>query len=349
MTIIKRPSGRYAVQVYDPLLKRPRQVGTYDSKSEARAAERQAQSTRITRETVGSFHARWMRDYPRPAESTVKHYHAQTSHFAKAYADRHLDKVDRQTARAWSIKHPSHHASLRAMFSDAYRDDLVATNPFQNLGLRRPTAKRQLEPEWLTETDIEHLANTARLVHDTVTGELLASAIVFCADTGIRPCEMYALEHQDLQGDIVRIDRAARSTTRTISLPKHHYRRTIVLAEPARGAIERAPILHDRLVFPTPTGCQAWGPRWHGLWSPIRNAAGRPNMAWHEFRHFAATWLLELGLTPAEVAVQLGHRDGGQLIMEVYGHTSERRARDRIRQLTSDHFSQPNSQNRQIS
>ena len=53
-------------------------------------------------------------------------------------------------------------------------------------------------------------------------------------------------------------------------------------------------------------------------------------MAWHELRHFAATWYLELGLTPADVALQLGHRDGGKLVMEVYAHPSERKARDRI-------------------
>lgn len=343
MTIIRRPSGRYAVQVYDRVAKRPRQVGTYDTKSEARAAERDAQSTRINRETVGSFHARWMRDYPRPAETTMKHYTSQTKHFAKAFTDRYLDKVDRQTARAWCIQHPTHHPSLRAMFSDAYRDDLIARNPFENLGLRRPTAKRDLEPEWLTELDIEHLTDCARLVHDPITGELLASAITFCAYTGIRPGEMYALEYNDIQGDLIRIDRAAQSPTRTIDLPKHHYRRKIVLTEPAKGALERLPRLHDRLVFPTPTGKQAWAPRWHGLWTPIRNAAGRPGMAWHEFRHFAATWLLELGLSPADVAVQLGHRDSGKLIMDVYGHTSEKRSRSRILKVTASHYSQTDS------
>jgi hypothetical protein len=35
-------------------------------------------------------------------------------------------------------------------------------------------------------------------------------------------------------------------------------------------------------------------------------------------------------LTPADVAVQLGHTDGGRLVMTLYGHPDEDRARDRL-------------------
>jgi integrase len=338
MTIVKRPTGRYAVQVYDPSTRRMRQLGTYDTKREAASAEREHRAgAQRGRETVGSFYARWMRDYPRPAESTRLHYETQARAFAQANGTRWLDQVTRQNARAWALEHPADFPTLRVMFGDAYRDDLIAANPFANLGLNRKTAKRQLAPEWLTETDIEHLAQTARLVHDQITGELVASALTFCAYTGIRPGEMYALEWRDIHGTEATIDRAARSGTRTIGLPKHHHRRTIVIPEPAQAALERAPRLSDRLVFPTPTGKQAWSPRWHGLWNPVRNAAGRQGMAWHELRHFAATWFLELGLTPADVALQLGHRDHGKVLLEVYAHQSERKARDRILGAAADH------------
>jgi integrase len=338
MTIVKRKSGRYAVQVYDPTTARMRQLGTFDTKREAANAERDHRAgAQRGRETVGSFYARWMRDYPRPAESTQKHYTDQARKFADAHATKWLDQITRQQARAWALEHPADFPTLRVMFGDAYRDDLVAANPFANLGLNRKTAKRQLAPEWLTEADIDHLVDTARLVHDEITGELMASALTFAAYTGVRPGELYALEWRDLHGSEATIDRAARSGTRTIGLPKHHHRRTIVVPEPAQQALERVPRLSDRLVFPTPTGKQAWSPRWHGLWNPIRNAAGRQGMAWHELRHFAATWFLELGLTPADVALQLGHRDQGKVLLEVYAHQSERKARSRILNATTDH------------
>jgi hypothetical protein len=50
----------------------------------------------------------------------------------------------------------------------------------------------------------------------------------------------------------------------------------------------------------------------------------------YELRHCAATMLLERGMTPWDVAVQLGHQDGGRLAMSLYGHPSEVAARERL-------------------
>jgi integrase len=84
------------------------------------------------------------------------------------------------------------------------------------------------------------------------------------------------------------------------------------------------------LVFPSPRGGQLWSSSFSWIWKPVRAVFGRPTMALHELRHFCATYLLELGLAPADVAVQLGHTDGGALVMSTYGHPSDRAARARI-------------------
>ncbi len=55
-------------------------------------------------------------------------------------------------------------------------------------------------------------------------------------------------------------------------------------------------------------------------------------MAWYELRHFCATLLLEKGVRRADVAVQLGHTDGGKLVMSTYGHPSEERARQTLKE-----------------
>jgi integrase len=54
-------------------------------------------------------------------------------------------------------------------------------------------------------------------------------------------------------------------------------------------------------------------------------------MDFYELRHFCATHLLELGVSHADVAVQLGHTDGGALVMSTYGHPSEDGARERLK------------------
>jgi hypothetical protein len=53
--------------------------------------------------------------------------------------------------------------------------------------------------------------------------------------------------------------------------------------------------------------------------------------------------LIELGLSPADVAVQLGHTDGGALVMSTYSHPSERQARQRILDATSRAATSPKS------
>ena len=56
-------------------------------------------------------------------------------------------------------------------------------------------------------------------------------------------------------------------------------------------------------------------PRGH----PLEGRGGR-DLDLYKLRHDAATMLLERGVSPADVAVQLGHTDGGALVMARYGH-----------------------------
>ena len=67
----------------------------------------------------------------------------------------------------------------------------------------------------------------------------------------------------------------------------------------------------------------------------MRARFGRPGMDFYELRHFCATHLLELGVSHADVAVQLGHTDGGALVMSTYGHPSEDAARERLKRAYS--------------
>jgi hypothetical protein len=38
-----------------------------------------------------------------------------------------------------------------------------------------------------------------------------------------------------------------------------------------------------------------------------------------------------MGVSHADVAIQLGHTDGGALVMSTYGHPSEQGARERLK------------------
>jgi integrase len=67
------------------------------------------------------------------------------------------------------------------------------------------------------------------------------------------------------------------------------------------------------------------------LREPVRAAFGRPGIDVYALRHFCATHLLGLGVSHADVALQLGHTDGGALVISTYGHASENLARERLK------------------
>lgn len=348
MTVFQR-GKRWVAQVNDPTTGRNRHVGTFDTRREALAAENKAYEIRVGRtETIGSFVARWTHDYPRPAASTNKHNAERVKRFGNAYKGRRLDQITRQQARAWALEHPAEHSALRAMFTDALRDDLVHSNPFADLGINRKTPKRRIEPDWMSEQDVHELANAAYRVHKRGTADIVSNAILVSAYTGIRPGELFALEVGDVRVNELVISKAMQSSTRIVGPTKNGKTRVIVLPEIARRAIEETPRNHPTLVFSSPTGRQLYQSSWHQLWNPVRVAAGREDMHYYELRHWCATHLLEQGLSPSDVAVQLGHTDGGVLVQTVYGHPSEANARDRIREAV-DKAQQHHSRHRKQS
>jgi integrase len=259
--------------------------------------------------------------------------------FAHAHENRRMDSITVEEARAWALHHPGQLPALRAMFNDARRSGIVVHNPFRELGIERPRGRRDLPSEWLTAADIDRLAQSARYVHAANGyGDTLAGLLIFAAYTGLRPGELYALRHDDLGAGTLEVKRAADSRTRSITLPKNGRGRTIVYPAKAREAVESVPRLAGvELVFPSPSGGQLWSSTFSWVWKPVRAVFGRPTMALHELRHFCATYLLELGLAPADVAVQLGHTDGGALVMSTYGHPSDRAARARITTAMDGH------------
>jgi integrase len=358
MAIHKNARGRYIVQLYDPQTSRMRHVGSYKTRREAVAAEAdQIRKPFDSTVTVAEFAARWpLPDYPRPKDSTNYHNRERIKNFAAAYGSRPLAKITRSQARAWVMEHPGELSALRAMYSDALGDDLVTANPFHKLGLKQKRSKRDLRPDWLTEQDVRQLAETPFQVLQPVTAQLVSCAITFSAFTGLRPGELFALEEGDVLDNEVIVSKAVtRGIVRDdkgnpvldektkkerwewqVGPPKNGKARVVALPEIARKAFDSRPRLHDSLAFTSVNGRRLYQSAWYNMWNPVRVAFGRPNMHYYELRHFTATRLLELGLTASEVAVQLGHTDGGQLILEVYGHPSETQARDRVRQAFND-------------
>lgn len=328
--IFKRGSG-YAVRVY--IGGRQKWVGTFDTRREAREAELEALRAPVSprEETCDSFAKRWVDDYPRPAAATRRTHGYALRAFIRDFAGVRLSDMDRPTARAWALKQPKANVYVvRAMFGDAVRDGLGPSNPFSNLRLEQSRGRKDLIA--LTETELHDLADCALQVHGPY-GPTFRAMILFAAYVGIRPGEFFALEHDDV--DLERLEVSVRhnlDATGEVKLPKSGRPRKVILPPPARDALISMPRrVSSPLVFTTKRGRRFSKPALNLYWNPVRAAFARPTMHFYELRHFCATHLLGLGVSHADVAVQLGHSDGGKLIMSTYGHPADAAARERLK------------------
>ena len=329
--IVKRGAG-YGVRVYDSVLKRPRWVGTYPTRQEARQAERDATRQRGigSRVTCSEFVERWLTEYPRPAAATRRNYRYALQRFEADFGRARLADLDRPAVRAWALRQPqSNVRAARAMLNDAINDGLhPGPNPFANLRLEQPRGRKDLIA--LTQDEFHQLADVAVAVLGDY-GPTFRALILFAGYVGLRPGELFALERGDVRHDEVLI-RQNLDGTGALKLPKNGKSRVVTLPPPARAALlDVPPRLDAPWLFVSRKGRQFRKSTLLYYWNPVRAAFGRPGMDFYELRHFCATHLLELGVSHADVAVQLGHTDGGALVMSTYGHPSEELARERLK------------------
>jgi integrase len=327
-----RRGKRWVASGYDRGLKRKRYLGTFDTKREAERgeAEWRVRSRPVGREACDSFAERWPSDYPRLRASTNEHNRERVKRFAKDFRGVRLSDVDRPTARAWAQQHRANLPAVRAMFGDAVRDGLVELNPFAEL--RLPGSKGRKDIVALTEAELHALAYLAldsRMELGEAYGREYRAMVLFAGYVGLRPGELFALRRDDVAGQLCRIERSL-SRTGEVGATKTGKARTVTVPPVAQDALLEVPPHSSGLLFTSPADRMWTQPSHHRYWSRLRLVAGRPGWDFYALRHTAATFLLERGVTPWDVAVQLGHTDGGQLVMQLYGHPTEAGARARL-------------------
>jgi integrase len=145
-------------------------------------------------------------------------------------------------------------------------------------------------------------------------GDEMTAIILFAAYTGVRPGELSALQWTDL-------DPANRQAVISRALdgqggekaPKNGLARPIILPPRALEALSLVARRTDSPhVFHSPRGKRLNKGSLNYLWRPVAaawRAQGGRDVDLYELRHACAT-LLERGLAPADVAVQLGHGRG---------------------------------------
>jgi integrase len=366
---IRRKGSGYVVEIYDPATKAKRHVKARDfgmlvptTERQAKALERAAlnardSAVRTSEETCNSFASRWARDYPRAAESTNRHNAERVARFGEAFAGRPLRSIGADEARVWAAEHRSRVREVRAMLNDAIKLGLLDSNPFAGLGDDHKRGRHEIvvltsdELDVLTETAVEH--------HGEEFGVEMAAMINWAAYTCMRPGEIFAAEFSRLKGDVFDLREQFNSHTRQRTIPKHDGKGLIYVPEPARlAAVGKPRRLGDDLIFRTRLGKPFRAGSLYSSWHPVRVAftaklpvthdlrrrlAADPKdwMDFYELRHYGASYMLNvLEIEPWVIAEQLRHKDGGKLVLRLYGHPDRRRAIDRIRRAFGGSVSQ---------
>ncbi len=329
--MIKKRSNGYGVRIYQD--KKQVWVGTFPTLKEARAAERaaltKAQPAQV--KTVAEFVEWWKENEPRNRASTTRHNAYMVKPFVKDFGKARMSDLTPMQAKEWANANKPSYPVVRALFYDALRNGVVTTNPFARLGIEKGKGRKGLVA--LTEQELHDLADLSLTTFGSY-GSTFRAVVLFAGYVGLRPAELFCLRWSDIDfaAQTVHINKSLGSTGE-VTLPKNGEARKVVLPPPAAAALRQMPRRADSpYVFTTTTGRPFSKTSHYYYWGQLRAAAGRPGMDFYELRHFCATELLRRHLSAADVAVQLGHTDGGTLVRSTYGHPEEDDARARVLQ-----------------
>ena len=196
---------------------------------------------------------------------------------------------------------------LRAIMRQAADDDLIAASPVHIRGAGANRRASRTEPATLAEIETISAAMPPRL----------RTMILLAAWCGLRYGECVELRRADVDLDagVVRVRRAASrvpgrwvvgppKTTagiRGVAVPPHV---RPALAAHLAGRTGPEP---GALLFPGEHGGHLSPATFYGWYYPARDAAGRPDLRFHDLRHTAAVLAASTGASLAEIMARLGH------------------------------------------
>lgn len=212
---------------------------------------------------------------------------------------------------------------LRKAWHDAKERGYVDTNPFSKLELPRikRTVVPWVEPSWLPQ------------ICDAV-GDFQRPVVRCLAETGLRISEALALRREHLDAETCSLHVVDSKTDAGV--------RTVAIMQETAAWMVLLPKRADGLLF-APRSAE-------GVRTAIKRACQHlqlPPLGSHKLRHAYASHLISAGVPARDVAAQLGHSDGGKLVLELYGRwapdSAGQRAAEALRRFRSSRGTDPAS------
>jgi len=333
-TIRRLPSKMYQASYVGPDMARHNAPGTFTARADAEGwialerrliewdewmppAQRRAKQLHDDTQTLRTYADTWL-----PERTAVRGLKPKTVSEYQRYLDRliyptlgetRLKDVTPATVRAWIGKlnartpriNEHAYALLKTIFATAVQDELLDRNPCRER-MRKPV-RHIGEPATLDELALLVAAMPERL-------RLMIELAAWCA---LRFGEVAELRRGDvdLKSGEIRISRAVQwvDGTKIVAAPKADSVRVVAFPPHIGEAIKEHLRKHaqwgkDGLLFPTTRGEQYRAPTFHqAYFRKAREAAGRPDLRFHDLRHTGATLAAASGATLAELMQRLGH------------------------------------------
>lgn len=345
--ISKLPSGRWRAQVYDPRKHKNISVSqilgpdfkSFPTKREAKQAQARAEqklaAIRGQGATLKGFADRWTTDrlFLRPKASTNLVNAEAIRAFVDQYGHLSMSAIDDLVVAEWLADGGKGYQvrALRAMFSDAMSvkgGRLIDRNPFAKLGVGFGKGNRGKNPP--NEAVVRRMFDAAYVS----AGPGFAGWMKVACGTGMRPAEVDALrlENVNLERGRIRVVEQYSAKAKAFTLPKNGLKREALITPMARESlIEVDP--SATFCFTNSRGNHWMAPSRAHHWKAVKVATGFKGSLYLATRHFAGWYMTNiLELASEDVAIALGHTDGGELVRKLYGHRETARALDRVAQ-----------------
>lgn len=271
---------------------------------------------------VADFAADWPYSHPRPTPETNRHYRQMVARFVAKFGKRPLTDLTLGELQVWAQENAGAVRYVRAMFADALADGHVATNPLLKVRVARPPRRRR-----------DDLVPTLEEV-ETMLGDddrQIAACVALGAFAGLRAGEILGLGYGDVSiafdRGYVHQQRGRGEVVKPIK-GKVKARNVDIFAKGRTTVIEWADGSDDERYVVGPLTYDQLAVRWRAL----RERCGL-RCEFHQLRTFHASWLLELGASPIDVAVQLhGHTDPS-VVLSYYAMIDKGKALERLRRV----------------
>ncbi len=340
--VSKLPSGRWRARYTGPDGMRHSAPTTFDTKGDAdtwltlRRSEvlrEEWTPKQASHSPFGEYAATWLADRPLKPR-TRQHYASVLEHqILPTFRDVPLKAITPSTIRRWHASLPadrptlrSHaYSLLRAILQTALHDGEITANPAHIRGAGSAKRVVNIKPASLLELEALVAAMPERY-------RLMTLLAAWC---GLRFGELTELRRKDIDvgSGVIRVRRAVARVgsefvvgtpksdagTRDVNVPPHLL--------PAIGEHLRSNSTDgaEGLLFPS-----AQDSRRHlapatlyRVFYPARDAAGRPDLRWHDLRHTGAVLAAQTGATLAELMGRLGHSTPAAALR--YQHTARGR------------------------